>query len=292
MIFKRDRFKKEGLVLSFPIPAEIKLKDQRKVERLSYRYQDSKVIAFNTPHPTDPTQGNLKMSSILIDITTEGLSFVLPERELGHLGVGVELYISRLTDQQLPNEHRAKILYVVQYRRKKDGEDRSSLVKIGVKFLEPLESVSYKSISSLITKKQTRMKGLNVNTFNGLNDEEQERILRKIAEENRVLANNIRERIDQLDRLRYMTTQMKQQFLMDVNKDLLAAALRLSSKELIYDLLTEVTDTMREEFLFKLDQPKSASAVNKAQDEICKFITAKERAGELVLDPTAFEKYV
>src|SRR5690606_11128571 len=166
---------------------------------------------------------------------------------------------------------RAKMLYVVQDRRKKDGEDRSSVVNIGVKFLEPLESVSYKSIASLISKKQTRMKGLDVKTFNGLNDEEQERILRKISEENRVLANNIRERIEQLDRLRYMTTQMKRQSLMDVNKDLLAAALRLSSIELIYDLLTEVTDTMREEFLFKLDQPKSASAVNKAQDEICKF---------------------
>ncbi len=79
---------------------------------------------------------------------------------------------------------------------------------------------------------------------------------------------------------------------MEVNKDLLAAALRLSSKELIYDLLVEVTDTMREEFLFKLDQPKSTSAVNKAQDEVVKFIQAKEKAGELVLDPTAFEQYV
>lgn len=292
IVFKRDRFKKEGLIISFVMPNEIKIKDMRKVQRLAYRYQDSKIIAFNTPHPTDPNQSNLKLSSILVDISTEGLSFVMPEREMGHLGVGVELFITRLTDQQLPNEHRAQILYIVQYRGPHDGDQRSSLIKIGVKFLEPLEAISYKSISSLITKKQTRVQGLNVKTFNGLNDEEQERILRKIGEENRVLANNIRERIEQLDRLRYLTTQMKQQFLMEVNKDLLAAALRLSSKELIFDLLSEITDTMREEFLFKLDQPKSASAVNKAQDEVCKFITAKEKAGELVLDPTAFEQYV
>lgn len=292
LIFKRDRFKKDGREISFKFPNEVKLKDQRKIPRLSYRYQDSKIIAFNTAHPTDPQQPNVKMSSILVDISTEGLSFVLPEREMAHLGVGVELFITRLTDQKLPNEHRAEILYIVQYRRQKDGDDRSSLIKIGVKFLEPLESVSYKSITSLVAKKQTRMQGLNVNTFNGLSEDEQERVLRKISEDNHVLANNIRERIEQLDRLRYLTTAMKQQFLMEVNKDLLAAALRLSSKELIYDLLVEVTDTMREEFLFKLDQPKSASAVNKAQDEIVKFIQAKEKAGEIVLDPTAFEQYV
>lgn len=292
LIFKRDRFKKDGRTISFKLPTEIKLKDQRKVPRLAYRYQDSKIIAFNTPHPTDPQQPNLKLSSILVDISTEGLSFVIQEKELGQLGIGVELLITRLTDQQLPNEHRAQILYLVQYRSYRDGDQRSDLIKVGLKFLEPLESVSYKSISSLVAKKQKRVQGLDVKTFNGLTDDEQERILRKISEDNKALANNIRDRIEQLDRLRYLTTAMKQQFLMEVNKDLLAAALRLSSKELIFDLLSEVTDTMREEFLYKLDQPKSASAVNKAQDEIYKFIIAKEKAGELVLDPTAFEQYV
>ncbi len=293
VLFKRERFKKDGRVISFKFPNEIKLKDKRKVLRLPYRYQDSKVIAFHTPHPTDPNQPPIRMSSIMVDITTEGLSFVLPEREASRFPLGTEIFITRLTDQVLPNEHLAKILYIVSYKsRKRGGDQNTGLIRIGAKFLEPLDSISYKSIASLVTKKQTRMKGLNVSTFNGLSNEEQERILRKIAEENFILSNNLRDKIEQIDRLRYLTTSMKQQFLMDVNKDILAVALRLSSKELIYDLLAEVTDTMREEFLYKLDQPKSASAVHKAQEDICKFITDKERAGEIVLDPTAFEQYV
>lgn len=293
IVFKCHRFNKDGRAISFKFPNEIKMKDKRKVLRLPYRYQDSKIIAFHTPHKTNPNLPNVKMSSIMVDITTEGLSFVLPEREKKTLPVGTELFITRLTDQVLPNEHLAKVLYIVPYKsRTRGGEQKTDLIRIGAKFLEPLNSISYKSITSLIAKKQTRVKGLDVNSFNGLTDDEQVRVLRKIAEQNTVLANNLRDKIDQLDRLRYLTTAMKQQFLMDVNKDLLAVALRLSSKELIYDLLIDVTDTMREEFLYKLDQPKSATAVNKAQIDICKVISQKEKAGELILDPTAFEQYV
>ena len=98
--------------------------------------------------------------------------------------------------------------------------------------------------------------------------------------------------MEDLDRLRYLTTEMKRNFLLDINHDLLAAALRLSSKELIFDLLSDVTDSMREEFLEKLDVAKPASAVNKAQDEICRLIHNKEKTGELILDPRSYIKYV
>lgn len=293
-IFKRDHFKKNGRLISFKFPLEIRMKEKRRILRYPYRYQDSKVVAFNTPHPTDPSQPNVKMSSILIDISIEGISFVLSDRELRTLPIGTDLYITRLTDQILPNAHLAKILYISPYRVNKKGQEYNSsgMIKIGAKFLEPLESISYKSIISLVTKKQTRIKGLDVEGFNGLDYEDQERALRKIAEDNFILSNKIRDSIEQLDRLRYLTTSMKQQFLLDVNKDLLAAALRLSSKELIYDLLIDVSDRMREEFLYKLNEQKPASAVQKAQEEICKFILKKEKAGELILDPTAFEQYV
>ncbi len=293
-IFKRDHFKKNGRLITFKFPVEIKLKEKRKILRYPYRYQDSKVVAFNTPHPTDPLQPNVRMSSILVDISIEGISFVLSDRELRTLPVGTDIYITRLTDQVMPNAHLAKILYISPYRINKRGLEYNSsgMIKIGAKFLEPLESISYKSIISLVTKKQTRIKGLEADGFNGLDHEDQERAIRKIAEENFILSNKIRDNIEQLDRLRYLTTTMKQQFLLDVNKDLFAVALRLSSKELIYDLLIDVSDRMREEFLFKLKEPKPAAAVQKAQEEICKIILAKEKAGELILDPTAFEQYV
>ena len=72
----------------------------------------------------------------------------------------------------------------------------------------------------------------------------------------------------------------------------MAIALRLSSKELIYDLFSEVTERMQEEFLEKLQNEKPASAVCKAQDEIVKVMREKEKNGEIVLDPRAFVTYV
>lgn len=294
LIFKRDRYKKDGRLISFKFPNEIKLKDIRRTPRLTYIYQDSKVIAFNAPHPTNPHAPKMRLSSILVDISTEGLGFVIPQREFSSFEVGMEIFLTRLTDQVLPNEHRGEILYIVPYYTEKvwGGERKTNLVKVGIRFVEPLESISYKSINSLVTKKQTRIHGLNVNTFNGLTEDEQERVLIKIAENNHVMANRIREFIEKIDRLRYLTPKMKQEFLMEVNKDIFATSLKLSSKELIYDLLIEVTDNIRDEFLHRLDQQKSINAVRNAQEEICKFITEKEKSGELILDPVAFEQYV
>ncbi len=294
LIFKRDRFRKNGREISFRFPSEIKLKDVRRTPRLTYCYQDSKVIAFNAPHPTNPHAPKLRHSSVMVDISTEGLSFVIPQKEFADFSVGMEVFLTRLTDQVLPNEHRGEILYIVPYttERGMGFERRTDLIKVGIKFVEPLESISYKSITSLVTKKQTRMHGLNVTTFNGLTEEEQERILIKITETNPVMANRIRENIERLDRLRYLTPKMKQEFLAKVNKDVFATSLRLSSKELIYDLLIEVTDNIRNEFLYKLDQQKSINSVSKAQEDICKFMTEKEKNGELILDPVAFEQYV
>ena len=195
----------------------------------------------------------------------------------------------------MPEDHHCKIIYVTRFSLPEGVKDRTNsneLVKVGVDFLQSLESVTYKSISSIVDKKQARTKGLDVKGFNGLMDDEQSRILAKITEDNQALGSNIKDRIEELDSLRFMTNQMKQQFWLEVNQDLLAAALRLSSRELIYDLLIDVTDRIRDEFLEKLDVPKAPSAINKAQDSICEFIRGKVKSGEFVLSPTSFVKYI
>jgi flagellar motor switch protein FliG len=98
--------------------------------------------------------------------------------------------------------------------------------------------------------------------------------------------------VEELDRLRYLTLEMKRDLLLSVNHDVLAAALRLSSKEMIMELLGELTESMREEFLEKLDVPKPALTINKAQDQVMKVVRDKEKNGEIVLDPQSFVKYV
>ena len=89
-----------------------------------------------------------------------------------------------------------------------------------------------------------------------------------------------------------MTTQMKVDFLKTINQDLLAVALRLSSKELVYELFSEVTVNMQDEFLDKLERERPASAICKAQDQIIAQIRQMVSLGEIVLDPKAFVTYV
>lgn len=288
-LFKKETFTTKGFEITFKTPVELMMKERRKIERFSFKYQDFKNVTFKTSSNGDNSNVRI-LSSILKDLSTEGLSLVIHESEIKGLREGDSVYITAITDQKMDSGHLGEIKYITPYTV--GVESDSQLFKIGVSFTESMEAVTYKSIHSIVDKKQTKLKGLGVDTFNGLTESDQEKLLRKISEDNHVLANNIREQIEVIDRLRYLTTQMKQKFLLEVNLDLLAAALRMGSKELIYELMSEVTDTMREEFLFKLDVAKAPSAINKAQDEIVKFMRDKERAGELVLDPESFETFV
>ncbi|GAB4413600.1 MAG: hypothetical protein OHK0056_19760 [Bacteriovoracaceae bacterium] len=289
IIFKRDKFSKLPDALNFKTPSEIKLVEQRKVPRFKYKYQDYKVVSFKVAKKDE------KMSFTLVDLSTEGLAFVLPQKDSLSFSEGLELVITHITDQELPKEHAGKVVNVNRFQLPEGLTDRTNaqeLMRVGVQFTESLDSVSYKSIASIIEKKQLANKGIETDGFNGLNEDELERTLAKIRQDNPVLAANLLDRIEELDRLKYMTNQMKQIFWTETKKELVATALRLSSKELIRILLSDLTENMKNEFLDLINQPKPPSAINKAQDELVKFIRGKEKAGEFVLDPKSYVKYV
>ncbi len=284
MHFKKDLFSIDDSTIKFSTPNEVRFRDNRITPRFYYKYQDFKSITY-----TLGEFGNQE-SDILTDISNSGASFVIPSTKRESLDIGSIIYIQALTDQDLPEDIKAEICYMVPYKITREAS--SSLIQIGINFKSDISSISYSSIGNVIKRKQQKIRGLDSTGFNGLNPDEFERKIGAIKTKNPQLAMNIREKVESLDRLRYLTTEMKRQFLLDINHDLLAAALRLSSRELIFDLLSDVTDSIREEFLEKLDIAKPASSVNKAQDEICKIIHQKEASGELVLDPRSYIKYV
>lgn len=287
IIFKRDKFSVEGQKVSFKTPVELKLREKRLSNRFNFKYQDFKLVIME--------QNEEVLSRTLLDLSNDGLSFACSAQEALKHSVGDRMIVKHITDQDLGSGHDCEIVYNERFHGVEGLADRTNnnvIFRIGVKFTQALESVTYKSISSILEKKQEKSKGIITSGFNGVNDDDQQRILRKISEDNRALASNISDRIEEIDRLKFLTKQMKQQFWLEVNQELLSAALRLSSKELIYELLIDISDTMREEFLEKLDVAKPPSAINKAQDEICKFIKNKERTGEFVLDPKSFVQYV
>lgn len=289
-IFKQERYRTFVRKVFFNQPFEAQIYDQRKNERFYYKYQDHKNITYESVQKVPGGDGEKPLFSsadVLVDISVSGAGFVVSEDLALKLAPGTDIHLVDLTDQKLPTPFHCKVKYVGQY-----GAPEDNLYKVGVEFADELDSVTYKSITSIIEKKQKRVRGIRPDMYCGLDEEDQIKMLYKVEYSNKQLAINLRNNIEYLDRLRYMTTQMKIEFLQEVNNDLLANALRMSSKELIYDLLTELTDNMQEEFLEKLGREMPASGVCKAQDEIVKFVREKEGTGEYILDPLSFTTYV
>ncbi len=286
VIFKKEKYTRIGQYLDFPHPAEIQIYEKRRTKRYSYLYQDHKNITYHSEEINNG-QPAFTISSVLLDISTTGAGMVVEKTAVKNLKQNQNLYIVNLTDQKLPEPFKVRIVYIEDYSNKEQG-----LYKVGMVFDDELDSISYNSISSIIKIKQAKSQGLKPELYCGLDFEQQTRILNNVEQKNKVLANNLKDNIEYLDKLRYMTVQMKVDFLKEVEHELLAVALRLSSKELIYELFSEVTERMQDEFLDKLQSERPASAVCKAQDQLLKLIREKEGRGEIVLDPTAFITYV
>lgn len=288
-LFKKENYNFIGTSLESTLPNELQIYERRHTERFYFLYQDHKNLTFKSFKTKEKeTEADYIQSSVLVDISTSGAGIVVPKDIRDQIATGSSLYLLDITDQKLPEPFEVKPVYSEIYQEK----DGMQLYKIGLQFSDQLDSISYKSIKSVIKKKSLKVKGLDPDRFCGLTYEEQVNKINQIELKNPQLAVNIKNANDYLDRLRYLTTQMKIELLTNIKHDLLATALRLSSKELIYDLLIEVSSNIRNEFLDKLEDEKPASAVSKAQDEVMKFIRSKEAKGEFVLSPNSFETYV
>lgn len=288
IIFKKEQYKSFGANIITTHPNELQVYEKRRAQRFYYKYQDHKNITFESITKKQDGAPEFTLSCVLVDISTAGAGMVINEKSKDRIYEELTIHLVNLTDQKLPAPFGVIVKYIERYAKVGDN----NLYKVGLQFKEELDSVSYKSINSVIEKKAKRVQGLSKDRFCGLDFEEQHRVVSQIEQTNKALANNIKDANDYLDRLRYMTTQMKIEFLQSVSHQLLATALRLSSKELIYDLFIELTANVREEFLDKLEEEKPPSAINKAQDEVIRFLREKEATGEYILDPSAFDTYV
>ena len=291
IIFKRDKFKFDTGEISFKTPSELMVGERRRIQRFRFKYQDFKSVSFSY----EGSDGEKVLNLGLIDLSIAGLSFVGTQDKMNWFAPGHDITINHITDQELPNPIKAKVTSLGEFYHKEGLRERTNnhtLIRVGVEFDEAIDEVTFQSVQSIVNRTQRRTKGLEVEGFNGLSESEQIRTIKKVGEENPVLANHLLENVENLDRLRFLTSEMKQTFWMQVNQKILATALRLSSKELIYDLLSDVTDNMREEFLVELNIPKAPSAIEKAQETICQFVSQKEKEGKFVLSATSFVKYV
>ena len=288
IIFKKDHYNFYQNLIEFAMPGEIQVFDKRKLQRYYYLYQDHKVITYHSELKNEETSEPLyQFSSVLVDISIRGAGIVVTQEQQQAFDIGSFFFLDNITDQKLPDPFKVKVVYKESYRIfEKD------LFKIGLSFEDSLDSISFRSIKNIVEKKQRRAEGLSKDIYCGLSAEDQINTLNSIEFKNPVLANNLRVNIRYLDRLRYMTPYMKTDFLKLMNHDLLAIALRLSSKELIFELFSEVTKTMQNEFLEKLSEEKPASGICVTQDQVIKEIKELEKNGTIVLDPDSYTTYV
>lgn len=290
MIFKREKIDIKDDLILFPIPNEMKVKDIRLVERLYYKYQDYKSISFSCYM----REKELSLSYIMSDLSTMGISFIAPKKDLIDFKPGMDITISHISDQQLNENIPAKIIYMAAYDEKffKSESQLGKLTKVGVQFEEGLDEVIFSTVSNVIQTKQKKMLGLDVQGYNGLTQEEIERKIAYISEADPKLGVSIADNIEEIERLRFLTPKMKQVFWTEVNRDILAQALRITSKELLYDLLSDVTENVRMDFLDSLDKQLPAGTIEQSQTIVIKFMREKEQSGEFVLSPDTFVKYV
>ncbi len=291
LAFKKDRVEIQNGRIMVPFPHELTLKEERLKERLPFKYPDHKEISFASFAKTDMEKKTVplfRLSAVLVDLSISGAGLVLSSEFSEKLKVGETVVVEKVTDQNIPGTFLAKICHLSQYQR----ENIEHTLKVGLQFHDILDSVVHETLQSVVKRKQSKVKGLDTHLFNGLDEQTQQRKLKEIALKNNVLSARISENIEQIDRLRYLTQQMKGNFLARAQLGVLAIALRLSDKELIYDLLHDVSERLRDEILDKMTGEISAAAIEKAQGEIMKFIRQQELAGEIVLDPTMYVTYV
>lgn len=287
VIFKKDHYNYSKNFLEFSIPGIIQVLDRRKIERFYYLYQDHKVIRFESEEKDDEDRPLIAIDSIIVDISINGAGLVLDKKQVERVNVDQKFIITSVTDQILPDPFRVKISYINNYKLNEE-----ELFKIGLQFDDSLDSVSFKSISKIVERKQIKVAGLSQKTYCGLTGEDQRKTLYAIERKNPILSKNIKSNIEYLDRLRYMTANMKVEFLQIMDHKLLAIALRLSSKELIYDLFYNVSTRVQEDFLELLKLEKPASAVCKTQDQIIVEIRKMEQTGQIILNPRSSTTYV
>ena len=127
----------------------------------------------------------------------------------------------------------------------------------------------------------------------GLNEEERENILVKMAETDPEMARLVRENLYTFEDLIYLTPKMLVELLREIEISDLAMGLRKSSTDLKKFILENVSKSIGEDIRDILDGPaQPLSKVNESISKVMEVVKAKIEKGELVLRPGAGDELV
>jgi hypothetical protein len=290
VIFKRDNYTIAGEYLAIGFPFEVKFIEKRNIERLTYRYQDHQEVTFSRRSKSE--NSTQIFVAHMINISVHGICFVAVIKDSKCFVAGQDAEIFKMTGQLLEKSCFGKISYVHIYDDLKNKGNK--FAQIGLKFNEALDTIVHKSVATLLERKQTSMKGIAWDGFVGLTFESQLRIISGARTSNQTLPLAIRltENIEYFDRVKYLTTRMKMHFLKEISHDALAKALRICTKEIIFELLNELPVRLKEDILKKMENSQMLNTIDIAMETVCTYLREKEKSGEFVLDASLFNQEV
>lgn len=315
MIFKRDRVALEEGNLSIKTPTEIRLVERRKHQRFNYQYNDHKEFSYKKESLVEPEKKNTLFGN-LINISEEGCAFVIEEKKYeecflkecdgisdkyyGEIIRGQKIDIEGLTDQKLPSNFMCKSIYSQKYAKNDEGV---SEVRIGVKFDDLIPHLEYYSVNESNRQKLEREKTQNaelkkivqelgIQGYCGLSVGEQEKLFKDLEKKEDKLLPQLKENIELIEQLEYLTKGMKINLFRDLKTSTLALALRLCRKFVNITIMKDLSENIREEFTFQMSKKQPLGIVVEAQKELVKYIQDNEKSGDIYLDPEAYNKEV
>lgn len=105
-------------------------------------------------------------------------------------------------------------------------------------------------------------------------------------------ADQIYENVMYLERLQYMTLDMKRELLRKYDHDILAMAFKFSSTALIKSFLGDLSDRLKQEILHGLQRKSTIGEFQKKLEDLSTFVKKQESKGAFVLDKDSHEVYV
>lgn len=122
---------------------------------------------------------------------------------------------------------------------------------------------------------------------------QREGVIEILIKRDPVLTEELKKHLVMFEDLRYITVQMLQELLREIDIRDLALGLRIGSKELIAHITSNLSSMMRDEINEVLSgPPQSVNKVQEAQERIMMVVRRKVDKGELVLSSQGSEEYV
>ncbi|MFZ8934255.1 MAG: FliG C-terminal domain-containing protein, partial [Bacteriovoracaceae bacterium] len=128
--------------------------------------------------------------------------------------------------------------------------------------------------------------------YHGMTVGEQEALYKKLTKEEDKHVEELRTNIESLEQLEYLTKSMKIKLFQEMKVSSLAIALRLCRKFVIISLIKDISENLREEFIYEIQHKQPLSKVIEVQKQLLKYISEKEKSGDIYLDSESFNKEV